>query len=105
MKQTATCPKCSGKHILHVRAVADSSSARPQTVGEDAPSAARLALRVAQQKALITGTYDAAVAEGQLEAFVCRACGYVEQHVAVNELTVDGRYIVEHTVPAPGYRG
>jgi hypothetical protein len=105
MKRTATCPKCSGTKILHVRAVADGSSARQHTTGDDAPSTARLALRIAKQKALLSGSYDAALTEGQLQAFVCAGCGYVEQHVAVEELTVDGDFIRVYAAPASAYRG
>lgn len=104
MRSTCTCPKCGCRQILYVKAVADGSSAVAHRSGAEAPAAARLALRIEQQKALI-GSYSAAVSEGHLEAYVCRGCGYVEQHVAdAAALTVDGDYIREHAPPGEAYR-
>lgn len=84
MKQTLRCPKCGLNRILYVARVPDAHDSY-QNYGP---------LFVAQ-----VGGGRGEVA-GELEAGVCRACGYTEFYVKdPNAIPVDGRYVREVVGP------
>lgn len=87
MKTTSICPKCGHNHILHIAYVAD--RARD---GEDQP--AKLALRLDLTTRRIEGT-------GDLEATVCKQCGYTEFYVkSPASIPVDDVYVRETVGPS-----
>jgi predicted nucleic-acid-binding Zn-ribbon protein len=86
MKTTARCPKCHHNHILNVTYVADRGRD-----GEDQP--AKLALRLDLTTRRIEGV-------GDLQAAVCKQCGYTELYVkSPAAIPVDGVYVSETVGP------
>lgn len=88
MKQSLRCPKCEHNHILSIAYVADKTA-------EGADQPAKLALRFDMTSRKLEGA-------GDLEAVVCKQCGYAELYVKKPEsIPVDGVYVTEVVGPEP----
>ena len=88
MKNTYKCPKCGFNRILYISQVADKET----RAGSGGFTPMRIA--VIPQNAMM----GLAVKEGygELEAGVCRQCGYVELYVKdPSSIPVDGNYVRE----------
>jgi predicted nucleic-acid-binding Zn-ribbon protein len=89
MKRTLRCPKCGHNRMLYVTHVAEQAQtcANPYT-------------------AAVLACTGGGYAAGELEAGVCRACGYTEFYVKdPNAIPVDGQYVREIVGPEqPPYR-
>jgi len=96
MKYSMRCPKCSHNHILYVALVADhrgggaGGGTSPAKLAYTARELANpLGLRVVQTESF-----------GELEAGVCRRCGYVEYYVKdPASIPIDGFYVRELVGP------
>jgi hypothetical protein len=86
MKRTGCCPKCQGREIAHLPTVGDftefsgvGGGSMSDREGRD-PAPRRLALHRIQRAGWLGETVDhEPVAE--TEAYVCVACGYLEEYV------------------------
>jgi len=77
MKTSLTCPKCSTTRLLHVTEVADSD-------GEYEVATFKVARVKGRGRA------------GEIEAYVCRQCGYTEFYTRdPGTIQVDGRIVRE----------
>ncbi|MBI4699851.1 MAG: hypothetical protein HY744_01570 [Deltaproteobacteria bacterium] len=95
MKNTYKCPKCGFGRILHIVQVADSD-------GESVSRPAKIA-RLVQPVSFLGVQLDRAVLAGDLEAGVCRRCGYTELYVKdPASIPVDGRSVREFVAPGGG---
>lgn len=94
MKQTLRCPKCGHNRILYIAQVADSDGE-----GDDQPMRVALVSRHGPVGDVLRGT-------GELEAGVCRACGYTELYVKdPGAIPIDGQRVREIVGPEqPPYR-
>ena len=83
MKQSHSCPKCGCRKLLYIAEVADRYDRSPSSNG---------VAMIARTKKGKLGGYAA----GELEAYVCSACGYCEQYVKdLASLSPDGETIQE----------
>jgi hypothetical protein len=84
MSKTLTCPCCGGGSVLHVREVKehkDGGSLVPLAIGNRA-------------------SFWTSAAGAPLQAYICKACRFVEWHVAsIHNLEVDGETVREMTRP------
>ncbi|MBX3246981.1 MAG: hypothetical protein KF901_07355 [Myxococcales bacterium] len=89
MKRTLTCPKCACTDILHVPQIADRNhtSVAPQSL-------------VYSKEDVLGGIGVRAYATGELEAYVCNACGYVEQYLKEG-IPVDEVFVKRLRGPRP----
>ena len=95
MKQSLRCPKCGHNRIIYISEVADQRD-------HGTASVAHLA-RVPSTQIMGLQTFSSA---GELEAGVCRSCGYTEFYVKdPGSIPVDGQHIREVVGPEqPPYR-
>lgn len=77
MKQTMRCPKCGFNRILYIAKVADHRGGGPGGGIEPA----KLALAEVELGAILGMRATQSKTYGELEAGVCRRCGYVEYYV------------------------
>lgn len=96
MKRTHRCPKCAHNRILYIAQVADlddrksSSHASPMKL-------ARIEKELGSVFGGQTSSIDVA---GEIEAGMCRSCGYVELYVKdPASIPVDGRLVRELVGP------
>ena len=84
MKKKGICPKCGNRNIYYIKNVADKF---------DKASTSNTKAMIALTDKGKIGGYSA----GELEAYVCSACGYCEQYVKNPAyLPVDGKAIIEY---------
>lgn len=92
MKTTHRCPKCNHDHILYIATVAD-------RYGENSTSDASVPMKIAHIVKPITFLGIAATTTdraGELEAGVCRSCGYTELYTKdPGAIPIDGTYVRE----------
>lgn len=92
MKRSGRCPKCDGP-VIYVAQVADED--------EGGLRAMKLVRHVKRDRVLGVAV-DVAEPVGELEAGVCRVCGYTELYVKnPEEIPLDGRtaWIIERKDP------
>jgi predicted nucleic-acid-binding Zn-ribbon protein len=93
MKTTHRCPKCQHDRILYIAQIAD-------RYGDHPVAEASVPMKIAYYKKSV-GTvlgFAATTTEraGELEAGVCRACGYTEFYVkSPADIIVDGTFVRE----------
>lgn len=102
MKTTGRCPKCDHGRILYVACVAD-------RYGQHSTSDSTVPMRIAhyrQEHAKFLGfPITSSASSGELEAGVCRQCGYTEFYTKnPQHIVIDGKYVRELVAPEPGYR-
>lgn len=92
MKQTLRCPKCNHNRILYIAVVADLGD-------HSAPRPAKVAFTGGTQILGMTATSSKDTA-GELEAGVCKSCGYTEYYVKdPGSIPIDGQYVREVVGP------
>ena len=75
MKKSHTCPKCNRREVVYVPRILDRTGGSGTS-----PLALWVGVRRRNQAGAERLEYDAPF--GQLEAFVCRLCGFTELYVA-----------------------
>lgn len=91
MKSKHVCPKCDHNKILYVPIVVDRS-------GQGNFVHAMKVAPVKKEGFLL----EYLGSEGNLEAYICKGCGYTEFFTRnVEEIPVDGELVSELTGPAP----
>lgn len=95
MKSSHRCPKCNHDRILHIVHVADRSG---ENVNHSVP------MRVAHYRKALGQVFGMAVSTtetaGELEAGVCRACGYTELYTKnPQDIVIDGVNVRELVAP------
>jgi len=86
MKTSGACPKCRGTSVVHLPVVNDAGDwfgdgegpASKRTGGHPVPRALGLVFKKASGGLFSSDSYAPAA---ETEAFVCTACGYVEEYV------------------------
>src|SRR5262249_12090117 len=114
MKRTAVCPKCESKHIMRLQQVADAADwtgRQSGTMSERNPEAAvarRVLLRKTESKGVFGGKSEAFEFTGEVEAYVCADCGYLEEYLrdprAIDWDRVVGAYPHSKTQPGGPFR-
>ena len=90
MKNTLRCPKCGHNHILYVAHVADGAGTR------EVPAPMKVAFTGPRGKFLGLPYYTLDSAAGDLEAGICKRCGYTEFYTKNPEsIPIDGTYVRE----------
>ncbi len=104
MKNTRRCPKCQHDRILYVARVAD-------RYGEHRNAEQSTAMRIAHYEKSAGSLFGLALTTteraGELEAGVCRRCGYTELYTKnPQDIVIDGVNVVElvASAPSPGPR-
>lgn len=96
MRNTHTCPKCQGNHILHLARV-------DQQVDPYGQIEAWRIARVPQQMAGFPLPGGEPVLAGVVQAYICRACGYTELYTRDPEaIPIDGTLVRELVGPDRG---
>jgi len=100
MKRSLTCPKCSGRELLHVTQLADRvgdmGGARMDHGEDPRPEAAQFYPTRIARVPNPDGSFWAShvLGAGLLEAIVCRACGYTELYTRdPASIPVDGTVV------------
>lgn len=90
MKRTHTCPKCGHGHILYIAQIAD-------RVGDSGHHSKPMSLAHFESAVRVLGlTATQSGNAGELEAGVCRGCGFVEFYVKdPAQIPIDGVYVRE----------
>ena len=93
MKTTHRCPKCGHDHILYIAQVAD-------RIGDHSRSEYSVPMKVAHYTKQVGQILGLAMTRteraGELEAGVCKQCGYVELYVKnAADIIVDGAAVRE----------
>ena len=93
MKTTHRCPKCQFDRILYITHVAD-------RYGEYATSEASTPMKIAHYRKQVGSVFGLAMTKteraGELEAVVCRRCGYTEFYTKdPDQIIVDGTHVRE----------
>jgi predicted nucleic-acid-binding Zn-ribbon protein len=99
MKNTRRCPKCHHDRILYIATVAD-------RYGEHLNSDSSVPMKIAHYTRSAGNVLGFALATtaraGELEAGVCRRCGYTELYTKnPDEIVVDGVNVRELVADAP----
>ena len=87
MKQTGTCPKCQGRHVMHLQAIADAGEWFGSGTGDLSARGSKnsVARQVLLRRHVYTGVFgetrEAYDATGEVEAYVCADCGYFEEYL------------------------
>ncbi len=92
MKNSRRCPKCQNQHLLYVPQIAD-------RFGDSAAHELSTPMKVvhsAKTKELMFGVKAVTTSRaGELEAVICRGCGYTEFYTRdVAELEIDGVHVI-----------
>jgi predicted nucleic-acid-binding Zn-ribbon protein len=74
MKRTWTCPKCASRRVGYFEHLIDEQ-------GEFKPSPRMIGQGPTEIRGLLGGRHVVTGPTGELEAFVCTSCGYVEEYV------------------------
>jgi hypothetical protein len=101
MKKSGVCPKCSGKRLLHVTQVADTTGEMGELVGANLKQGATASSSKAWRLARVPVPKEYGglfrpdgFSAGFVEAYVCRACGHTELHIRDPEsIPVDGEVV------------
>jgi hypothetical protein len=110
MKQASACPKCDGQRIMHLVQVADAADWIGRQSGDMSqrdPSIAvprRVLLRKTVTKGVFGGASEALEFAGEVEAYVCADCGYLEEYLR-DPQSIDWDRVVgarPHSKPQPG---
>ncbi|UJR83221.1 hypothetical protein [Sandaracinus amylolyticus] len=92
MKRTHRCPKCGYGRILHIATVADRAG--------DLTSGASTPMKLAHMTEQLLGVFVRSHSAGELEAGVCRRCGYTELYVKdPGSIPIDGVHVRELVAP------
>ena len=96
MKQTLRCPKCQHNRILYIAQVSDQD-------GQWGEKPAQIAVVPKEGRGILTGNvYTTFESAGDLEAGVCRSCGYTEFYTKnPGDIPIDGQYVREVVGPEP----
>jgi len=90
MKRSLTCPKCGNTHLLYIAKTADHDRGVFRH--------AQLAI-TSELPGCSPPKYEAA--GGEMDAMVCRACGYAEYYVSnPASIPIDGQFVREIVGPA-----
>jgi predicted nucleic-acid-binding Zn-ribbon protein len=96
MRDKLVCPRCGHNHILLISEIPDSTEC-----GLD-PNSLKIAFVAVPKKFLSSQTVERA---GQLEAAVCRQCGYTELYTRDPQaIPIDGKFVREGVGPEPTHR-
>ncbi|APR81552.1 Hypothetical protein A7982_06901 [Minicystis rosea] len=110
VKHTAQCPKCDGRRIMRIHRVADAAEWTGTGDGDlssrsgTSPVARRVLVRRRTSTGLFGGTNESFELAGEVEAYACADCGYLEEYLRHPE-RIDWNEIVEaypHTVKGTG---
>jgi predicted nucleic-acid-binding Zn-ribbon protein len=110
MRTSGRCPKCDGKHLLHVLEVADAGRQHDSKPGEPREHLVEgifNRFRIARIPNPDPGFFDDRVAAiGLVEAYVCRACGFTELYTRhADKIHADGRLVREVVGEEPPEEG
>ncbi|MEZ4222776.1 MAG: hypothetical protein R3B13_17680 [Polyangiaceae bacterium] len=99
MKTSHRCPKCLFDRILYIACVAD-------RYGESSANTGSVPMRIAHYTKQLGSVLGLAMttseSAGELEAGVCRRCGYTEFYTKNPEdIVIDGKYVRELVADQP----